>query len=71
MRSTWKRLVGRQVVVTMVSSTGEQTITGTVDEADSDAIALVGAETITGAPVDGRLWIPTGRIVTVQEPSWP
>ena len=71
MRSTWKRLVGREVVVTMVDTTGERVIVGTVDEAGGDAIALVGAETASGTSVDGRLWIPTARIVTVQEPSWP
>ena len=65
-----RRALGAFVVVSYLDAGGgEVMVSGHLDEASDTMIALIGVET-DGQPVDGRLWVPLTRVVTIQEPQW-
>lgn len=68
-RSSLRRALGALVSVTFVDASGREVqVTGTLDEV-GDHVAVVRA-VLGDVPIDGRLWIPAHRLVSVQEPEW-
>lgn len=68
--SPLRRALGSLVVVSYLDAAGgEVMVSGHLDEVSDTVIAIVGGEA-NGQPVDGRLWVPLERVVTVQEPQW-
>mgnify|MGYP001498889177 CR=1 FL=1 len=69
-RSSLRRALGALVSVTFLDASGREVqVTGTLDEVSESFLAVVGAS-IGDAPIDGRLFVPVSRVVTVQEPEW-
>ena len=69
-RNPLRRALGSVVSVSFLAADGsEETVIGTLDEVSESFLAVVGAS-IGDAPIDGRLFVPVSRVVTVQEPEW-
>ena len=65
-----RHALGSVVSVSFLAADGsEETVIGTLDEVSESFLAVVGAS-IGDAPIDGRLFVPVSRVVTVQEPEW-
>ena len=69
-RNPLRHALGSVVSVSFLAADGsEETVIGTLDEVSESFLAVVGAS-IGDAPIDGRLFVPVSRVVTVQEPEW-
>ena len=69
-RNPLRHALGSVVSVAFLAADGsEVTAIGTLDEVSESFLAVVGAS-IGDAPIDGRLFVPVSRVVTVQEPEW-
>ena len=69
-KSPLRRAVGSVVSVSFLAADGsEVTAVGTLDECSDVFLGLVCAS-VGDDGIDGRLFVPVGRVVTVQEPGW-
>ena len=69
-RNPLRHALGSVVSVAFLAADGsEVTAIGTLDEVSDSFLAIVHGA-IGDAPIDGRLFVPVRRVVTVQEPEW-
>lgn len=69
-RNPLRHALGSVVSVSFLAADGsEETVIGTLDEVSDSFLAIVHGA-IGDAAIDGRLFVPVRRVVTVQEPEW-